>query len=223
MNLFRLLPRRLRRRMFLYTPPGFPDVPSCGVFYDARTTVFAGEDMMTLEYSAAAAQRRLFDRATRLLPPEGRILDLGCGLGHLLEYLEERKLAREHYWGVDVSERMVAEAARRYGQRFEQRNILEAPFEEAQFDTGYILNVLGYPIGKDPAAAMLEIVGRTFAACRVGIVLSHLAAGRKEGLRFTTVPEDLASRCEKAFGARTAIDDDGAEPTYLLALRHRSS
>jgi len=207
--------------MFLYTPAGFSDVPSCGAFYDVRTTVFAGEDMMVLEYSDAEAQRRLFDRATRLLPPCGKVLDLGCGLGHLLDYLEEKSPAYEEYWGIDVSERMVAEARRRRGDRFEQRDILIAPFEEGRFDSGYILSVLGYPIGEDPMATMLAILEKALSACRVGIVFSHLAAGRKEGLRFTTVPEDLASRCEKAFGARVEIDDDGADHTYLLALRHR--
>ena len=219
MNLFRLLPRGLRRRMFRYTPVGFPDVASCGAFYDVRTTVFQGEDMMVLEYPRPEMQRRLFERATRLLPPRGKVLDLGSGLGDLLSYFDERRLPYDEYLGIDVSERMVAEARRRHGERFEHRDILTAPFEAGRFGTGYILSVLGYPIGEDPAATMMTIIGRAYTACQRGIVFSHLVSGRKEGLTFTTVPERLAAECERALGAQAEIDDWGSF-TYLLALRH---
>jgi SAM-dependent methyltransferase len=210
--------------MFRYTPAGFPDPASCGAFYDARYTIFSGEDMMALEYSETETQRRLFTRATSLLPPSGKVLDLGCGLGHLIDYLDEHSLSYARYHGIDVSEHMVAEAGRRFAGKgcvsFAVRDILRDPFTPGSFDTGYILSVLGYPIGEDPMATMMAIIEKIFSACRVGIVLSHLAPGRKEGLKFTTVPEELAARCEKELGAKAQIDDDEVDFTYLLSLRH---
>ena len=220
MNPFRLLPRPLKRRMFRYTPAGFSDVSSCAAFYDVRHTVFAEDDMMILEYSGPQAQRRLFDRATALFPPQGKVLDLGCGLGHLLAYLDENGLPYEDYRGIDVSERMVEKAKARLGEHFELRDILKRPLDPGSFDTGYLLSILGYPIGKNPTKTMMEIITRCFDACRVGIVFSHLAAGRKEGLKFTTVPQELASRCEAELGARAQVDDDSVDFTYLLALWH---
>jgi len=208
--------------MFRYTPAGFSDVSSCAAFYDVRHTIFAGDDMMILEYSGTQAQRRLFDRATALFPPQGRILDLGCGLGHLLAYLDENGIPYEDYRGIDVSERMVEKAKDRLGERFELRDILKRPLDPGSFDTGYILSVLGYPIGKKPMETMMEIIARSFDACRVGIIFSHLAAGRKEGLKFTTVPDELVTRCEAELGARAQLDDDGVDFTYLLALWHES-
>ena len=219
MNLFRLLPKSLRGRMFRYTPESFPDVSSCGTFYDVRTTVFQGEDMMVLEYPQREAQQRLFERATRLLPPQGKVLDLGSGLGDLLCHFDRRAIHCDEYLGIDVSEWMVFEARRRHGDRFERRDILVDPFEAGRFDTGYILSVLGYPIGEDPTATMMAIIGSAYSACRGGIVFSHLVTGRKEGLSFTSVPSELAAACERAFGARAQIDDWGSF-TYLLALRH---
>ncbi len=206
--------------MFRYTPAGFRNLSACAAFYDVRHTVFAGDDMLILEYSGPQAQRRLFDRATSLLPPQGKVLDLGCGLGHLLTYLDEKGRPHESYHGIDVSERMVEEAKERFGERFEVRDILSDPLPQGSFDTGYILSVLGYPIGQDPIGTMMEIIEQTFQACRVGIVISHLATGRKEGLKFTTVPQELATRCEAELGAHAQIDDDGVDFTYLLALRH---
>ncbi len=220
MSLSRFLPAALKRRMARYTPRRFSDPTSCGAFYDARHDLFSGEDLLVLEYSTRDAQRRLFDRATRLLPPEGRVLDLGCGLGDFLSYLEESGTSFADYRGIDVSERMVVEAQRRHGERFERRDLLVDPLEKEGFATGYILSVLGYPIGDRPLETMIEIVRRTFVACRVGVVFSHLAAGRKEGLAFTTVPVELALRLSQELGAQATLDDDGTDFTYLLALRH---
>jgi len=214
----------LKKRMFRYAPAGFPDPKACGAFYDARVGLLKGDDMMVLEYSGVEAQERLFARAITLLPPQGEILDLGCGLGHLMQYLDERHLCYTSYHGIDVSPRMVTEATRRHAERdnvsFEVRDLLMDPLPPASFDTGYILSVLGYPIGKDPMRSMMSIIGDAFAACRTGIVFSHLATGRKEGLKFTTVPEELAVRCERELGAKVEIDDDGEDFTYLIALRH---
>lgn len=210
--------------MFRYTPAGFPDPEACGAFYDARIGLLSGDDMMVLEYSGVEAQQRLFARAVALLPPQGQILDLGCGLGHLISYLDDKTLRYADYHGIDVSPRMIDEAKKRYSSRdniyFERRDVLEEPLSPTMFDTGYILSVLGYPIGNDPMESMMRIIENAFVACRRGIVFSHLVAGRKEGLKFTTVPEELATRCESALRAKAEIDDDGEDFTYLIALRH---
>lgn len=224
MKPLRSIAKKLKKRMFRYTPSGFPDPEACGAFYDARVGLLSGDDMMVLEYSGVEAQKRLFARATDLLPPQGRVLDLGCGLGHLIAYLDEKKLLYAAYHGIDVSSRMIDEASKRYSGRdnisFEHRDVLENPLPPASFDTGYILSVLGYPIGDDPMDSMMAIIENSFSACRSGIVFSHLVSGRKAGLRFTTVPQELAARCESELGAKVEIDDDGEDFTYLIALRH---
>lgn len=224
MKPLRQLVNRLKKRMFRYTPSGFPDPKACGAFYDARVGLLSGDDMMVLEYSGVEAQERLFARAITLLLPQGEILDLGCGLGHLISFLDEQGLAYTDYHGIDVSPRMVTEATRRHAERanvsFEVRDLLMDPLPHASFDTGYILSVLGYPIGDNPMESMMRIIENAFAACRNGIVFSHLVSDRKEGLKFTTVPEELAIRCERELGAKVEVDDDGEDFTYLIALRH---
>jgi len=224
MKPLRSIAKKLKKRMFRYTPAGFPDSEACGTFYDARFGLLKGDDMMVLEYSGIEAQQRLFTRAMTLLPPHGQILDLGCGLGHLIPYLDKKHLTYAGYHGIDVSSRMIDEASKRYSGRstvsFKRCDVLKDPLPPARYDTGYILSVLGYPIGDNPMKSMLGIIENTFAACRTGIVFSHLAPGRKEGLKFTTVPEELAARCESELGAKVEIDDDGENFTYLIALRH---
>lgn len=70
----------------------------------------------------------------RWLPPCGRVLDIGCGLGTEAAYLHQLG------WraiGVDLSPVAVREAARRHpGPHFVQANLLDLPFMPATFDAG---------------------------------------------------------------------------------------
>jgi len=210
--------------MAAYTPAGFPDPKACGAFYDTRTTIFAGDEMMTLEYSSVEAQRDLFDRAIEALPPNGRIFDLGCGLGHLPAYFDEKGIPFDAYHGIDVSPAMVQRARERFvgrdAFRFAVQDVLSEPLSPGIADVGYIISVLGYPIGDDPMESMMGILREVFDACQDGIVFTHLVDGRKPGLKFTSDPETLAALCEKRLNARATIHDNGVDFTYLLALRH---
>jgi SAM-dependent methyltransferase len=51
--------------------------------------------------------------ALRYLPRDGRVLEAGCGPGHVVEYLQRRGLDIE---GVELNASVVAEAKRRYSQ-----------------------------------------------------------------------------------------------------------
>ncbi len=224
----RWVPKRWKKRMALFTPRGFPDVRSCGAFYDARAGLFRGdaadEQMMALEYGSVGGQQKLFARATALLPPVGKILDVGCGLGHLVDYADRQLSSLDSYLGVDVSQAMIDRAQQRLAERsevsFELRDILTQPLEPKTFDVGYIISVLGYAIGDDPLQTMIRILANAYEACTTGVVFTHLVTGRKPELVFTSVPNDLAVRLEQELGCRAVIDDDDGDFTYLMALLH---
>jgi SAM-dependent methyltransferase len=65
-----------------------------------------------------------------------KLLDVGCGLGLLLEYLDENALLdRVAYTGVDLVEQMLAEAQRRWPtQTFDRRDVRDLPYAEDAFD-----------------------------------------------------------------------------------------
>ena len=225
MSFLRLLPRSWQQRIRNYAPRGFPDAASCGAFYDARARLFRGDEATVLEYSSRDVQRRLFERAVEALPPHGRVLDVGCGLGHLVDFLEEREIPFDAYRGIDVSQTMVEEAsarlAKRTGVSLEVRDVTNDPLAPDEHEAGYLISVLGYPIGRDPMATMMGILGNVFAACTDGLVFSHVAGGRRKApLAFPTVPEELAAQCERQLGAEATVYDDGVDFTYLVALRH---
>ncbi|WIX32088.1 methyltransferase domain-containing protein [Salinicola sp. JS01] len=70
----------------------------------------------------------------RLLPTLNGldVLDLGCGFGKFSEYCLAQDLRR--YVGVDISEKMIAEARRRYPDKRAQFHV--SALEDAEFDVG---------------------------------------------------------------------------------------
>jgi SAM-dependent methyltransferase len=228
MSLLRFLPQRLQRRIREYAPHGFPDVASCGAFYEARARLFRDDEGVILEYTNRDVQRRLFERAVEALPPHGRVLDVGCGFGHLFEFLEARGVALDAYCGIDVSPTLIEKTRARVGSRpgvsLEVRDVTSDPLPERSHDVAYLISVLGYPIGRDPMRTMMAILGSVFAATTDGLVFSHVMTGRRtRPLAFPTDPQDLAARCERELGARAAIHDDGVDFTYLVSLRHEAT
>ncbi len=72
------------------------------------------------------------------LPPNGRVLDLGCGTGLNVERIQALGLSLGSYIGIDLSEEMLARAKAKYGHLgevdFRQMNISEEPLPKGSFD-----------------------------------------------------------------------------------------
>src|SRR5262245_7227588 len=94
-----------------------------------------------------ASHRYYYDRLTRILrvrvPPGERVLDLGCGAGHLLAALEPSRGV-----GIDVSAPAIRAARERYGS--ERLSFLEGDVSDPEllaraggpFDTILLVNVV---------------------------------------------------------------------------------
>lgn len=86
----------------------------------------------------ASLTRRLLDPFLEALPPEGRLLDVGCGGGHLLRIMRERR-PDASLVGLDLSPdqvRRARERARRGRERIEyvEGSALALPFPDRSFD-----------------------------------------------------------------------------------------
>ena len=83
------------------------------------------------------------------VPKGGKILDVGCGTGHLAA-----ELARRGYetWGTDLSEGMIQYAREHYNpDRFQAADIEKIPFPDNTFDGIVCLGVMEYLGSDDPA------------------------------------------------------------------------
>src|SRR5208283_163618 len=83
------------------------------------------------------------------LSPGSKILDIGCGTGHLAGKLMQRGYEAR---GVDFSEAMVRYAREHYGaDHFEVGDIERIPFPDNSFDGVMCLGVMEYLSGDDAA------------------------------------------------------------------------
>jgi ubiquinone/menaquinone biosynthesis C-methylase UbiE len=86
---------------------------------------------------------------TSRLPQASKILDIGCGTGHLAGELNRRGYEA---WGVDLSDAMVRYACEHYdADRFQVGDIERIPFPDNSFDGVMCLGVMEY-LNSDDAA-----------------------------------------------------------------------
>jgi ubiquinone/menaquinone biosynthesis C-methylase UbiE len=103
---------------------------------------------------------------TIAIPPDSRILDLGCGSGGLLLYLQKKAHIRRRMEGVDASPTMVAWARRemrrqRIGGLINIRlaSGTDLPYPRSQFDVVFSTYVIKH-LSDDELNLMLDEVGR---------------------------------------------------------------
>ena len=102
-------------------------------------------------------------RMLDLCPPRagGRVLDVGCGLGHEVRRLAERVGPQGRVVGIARSEPMIAEAQRRTAPQtmtivYQVRDAHQLTFPDNTFDLARIERVLRYL--DRPVAALREMV-----------------------------------------------------------------
>lgn len=102
-----------------------------------------------------------------------KILDFGCGAGHLYALLKELGFSGE-YVGYDISQELVALARKNHPDaRFEIRNIFEQRPVET-FDLVFISGVFNNEMGKNPDF-LQDTLQILFPLCQVGMAFNCLS------------------------------------------------
>jgi SAM-dependent methyltransferase len=91
------------------------DTTKAANFYNTRFDQH-GRDIKTVGWGNESSQHLRFEVLFRGLDPKGKtILDVGCGLGDLVPYLEKRTNGDFRYFGIDIAEKLVNDASVAYG------------------------------------------------------------------------------------------------------------
>jgi len=98
-----------------------------------------------------ASSRELLAELARLRPG-GRLLDLGCAMGFLLEAAEQ---AGFQGFGLDLNPEAVGIAKRRFGDRVAQGELGESAFPGVAFDAVTLIDVLEHV--PDPAGLLAQV------------------------------------------------------------------
>ncbi len=108
-------------------------------------------DYYLLGWESESAQLQRFEALVNELNLHGkRILDIGCGTGNLLQYLEKR-FSDFKYTGVDILEHMISYAkSKKTRGRFICIDIFkENPFEQNEFDVIFASGIFNINLGNN--------------------------------------------------------------------------
>ena len=133
-----------------------------------------GDSPRSCDWGDHRSQIARFEVVASVAPLEGRrILDVGCGLGHFADFLNERY--REFtYVGVDLSEPMIKLGRDLHpGLDLRVANILTEDLGE--FDV-VVASGIFYLLGEHAAELMKQIVSRMYSHARVAVAWNSLSA-----------------------------------------------
>ena len=127
-----------------------------------------------VQYTDGEGQRFRFEQLIRVAPLAGRkILDVGCGLGHLYPFLQQ-EFGPLDYTGVDIVPETVAHAAKKFPDgRFICRDLLQAPLAE-RFDYVLICGVFNNTM-PDATEFLKELVAVAFDHCTAGLAFNFIS------------------------------------------------
>lgn len=108
------------------------------------------------------------------------LLDLGCGVGLLIDYLLERGILNDYeYHGIDISEKMIAVASERHSRyNFEARDILVNPLPLQSVDYIIMNGVLTEKrtLNSEEMEEYARLLIKTaFNSCRRGIAFNVMS------------------------------------------------
>ena len=105
---------------------------------------------------------RFAEETAPRLPPAGRVLDVGCGIGRAAALLA-RRAPRVEFVGVDLSPEMIGRALREPGfppnLSYRVGDAMALPFETGAFDAAYsIASIKHWPDGERGVREMVRVV-----------------------------------------------------------------
>ena len=121
--------------------------------------MYASETLCPEEHNYRLRRNRAIQFLLPTLPPQGRVLDLGCGAGPTLLELRRRGI---DCVGVDASEDMLQHARQRLLEHgLDPAGLLQAdcrktPFPDAHFDAVLCIGVISYLPDYEPALREIQ-------------------------------------------------------------------
>lgn len=176
-----------------------------------RTFGEHGPTVKALSWGSEASQKKRFKALVEVGDlGGGSILDVGCGFGDLLGFLEEEGVGIAAYLGLDINGNMLAVAKERYPEgRFERRDILSDP-PAGPFDYVIASGIfsLDSPTWVDFVHQMLRGM---FALAAKGVAVNFLSgytSGRKfEGSRYP-YPSEISDFVAQSLTNRFVLRHD---------------
>jgi len=144
------------------------------VEYFSKRFTEHGDSHQALDWNSKTRQYKSFEAVTGSLELNGKkILDVGCGLGHLFEYLKEQGNVVD-YTGVDVVEEMTEYAGKKHSDaKFLAADFLAEDFEE-MFDMVFISGVFNVKM-RNHWNFVEEMLKKSWSLCNEALAFNMIS------------------------------------------------
>jgi len=138
------------------------------------------------------------------------ILDLGCGLGHMVEHLEKVGL-NVRYTGIDTNKWSIQQA-----YQFREANYIHGTIYDVQdrYDWGLASGVFNVEF---PKLEMLETINELLLKVNKGVAFNLLSSSANNSLRYENyTPEDIVSHLK---GDVSVVENYGVENDFTIYIK----
>ena len=156
-------------------------------------------------------QAKRFETLLNIGVQEGdSILDLGCGLGHMVEHLEKIGL-NVHYTGIDTSKRSIQQA-----YQFREATYVHGTIFDIQdrYDWGLASGVFNVEFSK---LEMLETISELLSKANKGVAFNLLSSSANNSLKYENyTPEEIVSHLK---GDVSVVENYGVENDFTIYIK----
>jgi len=144
-------------------------------FFEKRLDTF-GPNFQAVQYSSIESQNKRYEILTEIVKPNDVVADVGCGVGHLYEFLKEKKAFQGKYIGLDFVESFVKIAQDRFKNESAEFHVHEIGSDPFPKDVDYYLlsgtfnNLMG-----DNKLFMFQTIKQMFEASRKAIAFNAMS------------------------------------------------
>ena len=138
------------------------------------------------------------------------ILDLGCGLGHLVEHLEKIGL-NVRYTGIDTNKRSIQQA-----YQFREATYIHGTIFDIQdrYDWGLASGVFNVEF---PKLEMLETISELLSKANKGVAFNLLSNSANNNLTYENyIPEEIVSHLK---GDISIVENYGVENDFTIYIK----
>ena len=143
-------------------------------------------------WSSKDAQEKRFEALLDIGDLTGReILDVGCGYGDLLTYIENKGINIERYVGVDIVPEIVKKGRKLHeGVNITVRDIQKEPLEENSFD--YVMGSGIFALDNNEwEKYVVDMLKEMLRVSKIGVGVNFLKQRPLNRLSWKEIPEDL--------------------------------
>ena len=156
-------------------------------------------------------QAKRFETLLNIGVQEGdSILDLGCGLGHMVEHLEKTGL-NVRYTGIDTNKWSIQQA-----YQFREATYIHGSIFDIQdkYDWGLASGVFNIEF---PKLEMLETINELLSKSNKGVAFNLLSSSANNSLKYENyTPEEIVSHLK---GDVSVVENYGVENDFTIYIK----